>query len=377
MLILLNFSACGLKGNKDYKTTEKQDMDNLYLLVGTYTSGSSTGIYVYRFNQETGATEYVSNAQTSNPSYLTVSSDERFVYSVSENSEKESAANAFTFDKQTGILKFLNMQLTQCAGPCYINTNRESTFVTTANYGGGCVSVFPIANDGSLESATSIFEFEGTGLNKARQEKPHLHSVVFSPDQKYLFAADLGTDKIHKFEVSSKAPFLSVGKPDAFSVEQGSGPRHLDFHPNGKYAYLLNELSGKITTFRYVAGNMEAIQYIASDTTQGIESKGSADIHVSPDGNFLYASNRLKADGIAIFGINKDDGMLTSVGYQLTGIHPRNFSISPNGKYLLVANRDSNNIQIFEIDQQTGLLKDTGRQITDVDKPVCLKFINP
>ncbi len=348
------------------------------MLVGTYTSGDSKGIYVCRFDQETGAPEHVTGVAATNPSYLTVSADERFVYSVGENPEKEAVAKAFAFDKKTGALKLLNTQLTGSAGPCYINTDREGRFVVTANYSGGTVSVFPIADDGSLKPASKVFEFEGSGPDPTRQTKPHLHSVVFSPDQRYLFAADLGTDKLHKFTVDEEFPFfLSVGTPEAFEVEPGSGPRHFDFHPNGKFAYLLNELSGKVTAFRYANGNLEAFQYITSDTTPGVGSKGSADIHVSPDGKFLYASNRLQADGVAIFRINETDGTLTSVGYQPTGIHPRNFIISPNGKYLLVAARDSNTIQVFAVDRKTGMLTDTGKLIADIDKPVCLKFINP
>ncbi len=367
--------ACQRKGNHASSMTVTIK-NELYLLVGTYTSGSSKGIYIYRFDTESGTAAYVSEIETSNPSYLAISPDEHFVYSVNENPEKEAMANAFAFDKQTGTLKFMNKYPTGSAGPCYINTDRNGRFVATANYSGGTVSVFPLATDGSLMPVSQILEFEGAGLDPERQEKPHLHSVVFSPDQKYLFAADLGTDKLYKFTVNDESPFyLSPGNPKAFEVEPGSGPRHLEFHPNGKYAYLLNELSGKVTVFNYSNGNLDAIQYVASDTTPGTGGKGSADIHVSPDGKYLYASNRLKADGIAIFSIDEKEGTLTSVGYQSTGIHPRNFVITPNGKFLLAANRDSNNIQIFEINRKTGLLTDSGKQIEGIDSPVCLKFI--
>jgi 6-phosphogluconolactonase (cycloisomerase 2 family) len=352
------------------------DKNILYMLVGTYTSGSSAGIYVYRFNMETGTAEQVGEAKTSNPSYLAVSQDERFVYSVGENSLKDAAAGAFSFDRQTGLLTMLNRQPTNSADPCYINTDRNGKFVATANYSGGTISVFPLCADGTLQPVAKLFEFDGSGPDSKRQEKPHLHCTVFSPDGKYLFGCDLGTDRIHKFEVTEEPPFLKTGTPDAFQLEPGSGPRHLTFHPNGKYAYVINELSGKVAAFQYADGNLKAIQYIASDSTPGVGGKGSADIHIAPGGKFLYASNRLKADGIAIFRIDETNGQLTRVGYQPTGIHPRNFIISPNGKYLLVANKDSNNIQIFEINPQTGLLTDTGKEITGIDKPVCLKFID-
>jgi 6-phosphogluconolactonase (cycloisomerase 2 family) len=221
-----------------------------------------------------------------------------------------------------------------------------------------------------------VFEFEGSGPDANRQDKPHLHCAVFSPDRHYLFAADLGTDQLHKFTTGNAAPFLTTGNPEAFKLEPGSGPRHLTFHPNGRFAYLINELSGKVTAFHYANGHLEPVQYIASDNSEGVGGKGSADIHVSPDGKFLYASNRANTNNIAIFSINDADGKLTLVGHQPTGRHPRNFVITPNGKYLLVANMNSKLIQFFEIDKKTGLLKeDTTKQITDIDRPVCLKFV--
>ena len=348
-----------------------------YMLVGTYTSGGSTGIYVYKFDTETGKSEYVSETKALNPAYLAVSANERFVYSVGENSSKEAVAYAFSFDKQTGKLQLLNAQQTDSPGPCYISTDRSGRFVVTANYSGGTVSVFPLAADGSLQPVVKLFGFEGSGPDARRQEKPHLHCAVFSPDQRYLFAADLGTDQLHQFTTSGATPFLSTGNPGAFQLEPGSGPRHLTFHPNGKFAYLINELSGKVTVFHHVNGHLEPVQYIASDTSPGIGGKGSADIHVSPDGKFLYASNRANTNNIAIFSICAADGKLTAVGFQPTGLHPRNFIITPNGKYLLAANMNSSNIQVFEIDKNTGLLKeDVSKQITGVDRPVCLKFIH-
>ena len=171
--------------------------------------------------------------------------------------------------------------------------------------------------------------------------------------------------------VENKEAYLKEGSPAAFKVKAGSGPRHLTFAPNGSYAYLINELSGTVIAFEYNDGELKEIQTIAADT---VGAKGSGDIHISPDGKFLYASNRLKADGLAIFSIHPENGMLTKVGYQLTGIHPRNFIITPNGKYLLVACRDSNVIQVYERNTDTGLLTDIHKDIK-MDKPVCIKFV--
>ena len=260
--------------------------------------------------------------------------------------------------------------------PCYITLSPSEKFVLTANYIGGSITVFPLDKDGKLKSETRLISFTGNSLDKERQTQPHLHCIEFTPDHKYLLASDLGTDQIHVFPVSENVTdgvshsLLNESEEFNIKVESGSGPRHICFHPNQKFAYLINEISGKVIAFSYDKGKLNAIQYIEADT---VGAKGSGDIHISPDGKFLYASNRLKADGIAIFSINQEEGTLTKTGYQLTGIHPRNFIISRNGRYLLVACRDSNSIQVFERDSQTGLLKDTGKTIK-TNKPVCLKF---
>ena len=345
---------------------------HLYMLVGTYTSGASDGIYVYRFDEETGMSEYVSETELSNPSFLAVSACERFVYSVSENTGNDAHVYAFSFDKNIGKLSLLNGQLTGDA-PCYVSVDQTGSFVVTANYMGGNLSVFPLAADGSLLPVAENFKFMRTGPT-SRQQQSHLHSAVFSPTRRHLFAADLGGDVLYKFSTRNEAPFLISGIPTSYALEPGSGPRHLTFHPNGKFVYLINELSGKVTVFSYDDGNLVAIQYIAADISDGV--KGSADVHVSPDGRFLYASNRANTNNIAIFSINVADGKLTLVGHQPTGRHPRNFIITPNGKFLLVASQNSHIIQVFEIDKNTGLLtEDISKQITAINRPVCIKFI--
>lgn len=348
----------------------------LTMLVGTYTSGNSKGIYTYRFNEETGKATPLDSAEVANPSYLTLSEDNKFVYSVNEASKDQAAVSAFAFDKDKGTLQLLNTQKTMGADPCYLTTNGKN--VITANYSGGSITVFPIAQDGLLLPAADVIEFKGNGPVKDRQEQAHLHCVRITPDGKYLLADDLGTDRIYKFNINPKAnaenkeAFLSKGTPAAFKVAPGSGPRHLVFSDDGKFAYLINEISGTVIAFQYENGMLKEIQTIAADT---VGAQGSGDIHISPDGKFLYASNRLKADGIAIFKRDPDNGTLTKSGYQSTGIHPRNFIITPNGKFLLVACRDENAIQTYKRDTVTGMLTDMKKDII-VDKPVCLKFAN-
>ena len=350
---------------------QNETMENMYLIVGSYATPQEEGIKVYAWNNAKGEATYVSGLTgISNPSYQVVSADGKHVYSVGEDDGLTSTAHALSFDQANGKLTLMNTQLTHGGAPCYINISPNGKFVVTANYMGGNISVIPLETSGRLNENVSTIDFTGEGEMKNRQDQPHLHCVEFTPDGKYLVANDLGTDKIHVF------PLDSNGKPDEkatfdVNLESASGPRHLCFSKDGRFAYLINEISGKVTTLSYDGRGLTPVQYIEADT---VNAQGSADIHLSPDGKFLYASNRLKADGIAIFSVNQETGLLTKVGYQLTGIHPRNFVITPDGRFLLVACRDSNLIQIFARDEKTGLLVDTGKHI-ETSKPVCLKFI--
>ena len=350
---------------------QKETMEKMYLMVGSYATPEEEGIKVYAWDGEKGEAAYVSGLKgISNPSYQVVSADGKRVYSVGEDDGLTSTAHALSFDKSQGRMTLMNTQLTQGGAPCYINLSPHEDYVVTANYMGGSISVLPLETSGRLGENVSTFAFEGEGVLKERQSQPHLHCVEFTPDGKFLLANDLGTDKIHVF------PLAADGKLDekaTFDVEleAGSGPRHLCFSKDGRFSYLINELSGKVTVLSYEGETLTPIQYIEADT---VNAQGSADIHLSPDGKFLYASNRLKADGIAIFSVHQETGMLTKAGYQLTGIHPRNFIITLDGRFLLVACRDRNLVQIFRRDEKTGLLVDTGKTI-ETSKPVCLKFI--
>ncbi|MGI6073116.1 MAG: lactonase family protein [Fermentimonas sp.] len=352
--------------------------DEYFLLIGTYTAeNESEGIYVHKFDTGSGKHDSISMAKISNPSYLTISPDENYVYAVEEGGDNSSSASAFKFDKSTGTLSFINNQPTMSSGPCYITIDSKGKNVHTANYGGGTISSFQTNSNGSLNASNSLIVFEGSGPIADRQEAPHLHCVDYSFDGKYIFASDLGTDKIYRFDAVNSPfdgqPAFQRSSLKEFAMPEGTGPRHFAFHPNGgRYMYVLGELSGQVIVFDYNYGDIVQKQVIASDTTG---AQGSADIHISPDGRFLYSSNRLQNDGIAIFSINEEDGTLTKVGYQLTAKHPRNFVITPNGKFILVAGRDDNKVQVFSRDADTGLLTDTNNDIM-VYKPTCLKFVS-
>lgn len=378
-LSCITILGCGTKKEKTEDSSEaKVNKNDLFLLVGSYSSAEAEGIKLFRFNEETCAMSYVDGVKgISNPSYQNVSNDGNYIYSVGEDDEDLATVNAIQLDKEKGKLTLLNSQLVGEGAPCYIRVSPNGRFLLTANYMGGSISVFPIEKDGKIGDRPYTIRYKGHGQDSQRQEQPHLHCVEFTPDGKHLVANDLGLDCIHKYPVAGNSPkvtqsnFIKTNNKKDIKLESGSGPRHICFRPDGKFAYLINELSGAVTVLSYKKELLNPIQYIQSDTVYG---RGSGDIHVSPDGKFVYSSNRLKADGIAIFKLDDKNGTLSRVGYQLTGVHPRNFIITPNGRFLLVACRDSNCIQIFSRNVTTGALTEVGK--VAVSKPVCLKFIS-
>jgi 6-phosphogluconolactonase len=348
-----------------------------YLFTGTYTGQGSKGIYVYRFDAATGTAAWVSNTDTAaNPSYLALAPDGRYLYAVNETGgDHPGTVSAYAFNRTSGSLTFLNQQPTGGDHPCYIATDKTGRWAAVANYSGGSVSLFQIIENGTLKPYTQLVQHTGSSANKDRQEAPHVHASVFSPDQQYLFTPDLGTDKVavYRFKKGAAKPLQPAPVPAAQSPA-GSGPRHFTFSPNKKFAYLVEELSGTVAAYTYKEGRLRLLQRISTHPAGYQGTKGSADIHLSPDGRFLYATNRGDANSIAVFAV-APNGRLQLKGIQPTmGVHPRNFTIDPTGRYLLVANRDSNAVVIFRRNSKTGLLRDTGRRI-DVPNPVCLQWL--
>lgn len=352
--------------------------EQYYLITGTYTGGLSEGIYVYRFNSGDGSFKEISHVKISNPSFVAVSPDEKFVYAVQEdaaNNGKGGEITAFGFNKQTGKLAYLNEQPSGGDHPCYVTVDKTGRWVVAGNYSSGSLSVLPVQPDGSLGVAASIIQHEGSGVNKQRQAKPHVHCTIFSADNRFLFVPDLGIDKVMIYAFDETTGKLEPAPQPYARSTDGAGPRHLSFHPSGKYAYLIEELSGTVVVFDQQNGTLKSKQRISSMPAGDTSFAGSADIHVSPDGKFLYASNRADANTIAIFSIHKRTGKLSLVGHQSTlGKTPRNFNFDPSGKFLLVGNQNSDEIVIFKRDARTGLLTDTGNRIK-TGKPVCLKWI--
>jgi len=344
------------------------------LLIGTYTGDSaddSKGIYVYRFYAERGEVAYLSEVETKNPTYLTITQDGKYVYTVNENTIGTSSVTAFKLNKTTGKMDQLNTQ-PSIGSPAYISVDKAQKNVFIANYGGGSLQAYPVNKDGSLGASIQTIQDVGTGPDKMRQMEPHGHSAVLSPDEKYLMFADLGTDKINIFRYhASKNPPLTPADVPFVSTAGGAGPRHNDFAPNGKFMYNIQEMKAMITAYTYHDGVLKEIQTVKMmpDSFKGIN--GAADIHVSPDGLFLYATNRGTANEILVYAIDQVTGTLTYVDRYKTGESPRNFMIGPTGNYVLVGS--VKRVDVFKIDRKTGKLALNGKSIL-MKSAVCLKM---
>jgi 6-phosphogluconolactonase len=356
---------------------------NKYLVyVGTYTEegSASKGIYAYRFDSDTGKVTSIGlAAETINPSFLAVHPNHRFLYAVNEvgtyKGAKSGAVSAFAIDRATGKLTLLNEVASKGADPCYITVDKTGKYVLVANYSGGSVAVFPVLPDGRLGEASAFTQHIGHGTDPQRQEGPHAHSIDLSPDNRFAMVDDLGLDETLAYKFDSTKGSLAPD-PVFAKADPGAGPRHFAFHPNGHFAYVINEMQSSVTAFGYdgKAGVLHPLQTISTLPKGFTGENTDAEIEVHPSGKFLYASNR-GHDSIAVFAIDATKGTLTLVEYVPTkGKTPRSFEISPGGSLLFAANEKSNNVVIFRIDQQTGRLTPTG-QTLDVAEPVCVKFV--
>lgn len=347
-----------------------------HLIIGTYTRTQTNGLFVYKFNTKTGKLSFESKTEgVVNPSYLAINKEENKVYSVSEASGKQSGVSAFNFDAKKGILSFINSQPTTSQGPCHVTLSKDSKFVFAANYGGGSLSVFPVNSDGGLAPVSQLIQHTGSSINAKRQAVPHVHSSNFSPDGSILYVADLGTDFVnaYKYNGNEKKP-LQAEKASDVKTEAGYGPRHFTFNKKGDKLYVVAEMEAFVSVFDYKDNKSTLLQNISMNNADFKDTNGAADIHLSNDGKFLYASNRGNVNDIAIFKVAKD-GKLTKIGNESTkGKAPRNFVVDPTDNFLLVANQDSDDVYVFKRNKKTGLLTYTDEMLK-VGAPVCLKFV--
>jgi 6-phosphogluconolactonase len=347
-----------------------------YLFIGTYTNGQSKGIYVYRFNTTTGTATEVSTIKSPNPSYLCLSPDGKHLYATNEDN-KEGAVGAYAFEPATGQLALLNTQSSHGSGTCYVAEDKTGKWIFLANYSSGSLVALPVNTDGSVAPAAQIIQQIGKGPDSKRQEMSHVHSTIFSPDEKFLLAANLGTDQEHVYAFNPDQTLpLTEPRDSAVSLAPGSGPRHIVFHPTKPDVYIIGELTGTVDAFHFDSNTGKLIHFQRIRTTPADFSgdPGSADIHIRADGKFLYASNRGASNTLAVFAILKDGTLSIKQTISVNGKHPRNFVIDPTSHFLLVANRDTDNIVVFSIDPASGLLKATGKEIS-IPNPVCLKFL--
>lgn len=351
----------------------------------------SKGIYVSRFNATTGelgAPQLA--AEIANPSFLTISPDNRFLYAVSEDPlsvgpplDHASYVSAYAIDRTNGKLRLLNTKPTGGTSTCFISIDKTGKYVMMANFGSGSITILNVHPDGSLGGMTAFMQHIGHSVNPTIQNEPHPHSIIASPDNHHVIVSDLGQDKIFVYNFDDKTGALSPQNPPFATVAPGGGPRHFTFGTSGRFGYQLSEMSGDLNVFSWHPETpaLKPVQVIGTLTHGLVADNHSAEIEVSPDGRFLYESNRRVhgknvrgPDSIGVFAIDPTKGTLTQVEEKPTIIMPRSFAIDPTGSYLLSASELNNTVVIYKIDKTTGKLSPTGKQVT-IDTPVCLKFV--
>ena len=345
-----------------------------FVYVGTYTKN----IYAYRFDAKTGKVDAMGTAgEVVNPSFLTTDPHFRFLYAVSEvEGDTNGGVAAFSIDRKTGSLKFLNSASSGGVAPCHLSVDKTAKMLVVANYGTGGVSAFPLKDDGGLGTMSALMEAHGSSVNPERQKGPHAHETVISADNRFLYVPDLGLDQIRIYKLDPSQAKLTANDPPFGKDNPGSGPRHIAFHPSGHFAYVMNELKSAVTVFSRdpETGSLKEIETVSTVPPGFTGENAPAEIEVDQAGKFVYASNR-GHDSIAVFAIDEGSGKLKQVQIISTqGKEPRGFQIDPTGRFLVVGNQKSNTITVFRIDEKTGELNFTGETI-EVPTPVAFQFV--
>jgi len=366
--------GAALRGRPSFASTPTR------LYIGTYTNtaAKSEGIYSYSMDPDTGALSRSASFKSVNPSFLTIDSSRRFLYAVNEIGDflgkPSGGVSAFAIDN-SGNLRLLNEQATNGADPCYLSIDQKNRTLLVANYTGGNISVLPLRSDGTLGMVAEVKQHEGSGP-KEQQKGPHAHCIIFDRLQRHALAADLGIDKVMIYNFDRASGKLTPGKQPFAELQSGAGPRHLTFHPSGKFLHVISELDSTMSTFKYNEqdGTLTHVDTVSTLPSDFSGTSYCADVHVSPSGRFLYGSNR-GHNSIVVFEIDAGSGKLKLVEHVSTeGNWPRNFTLDPSGKFLLVANQRSDNVVSFSIDVETGRLKSTGHS-EQIPAPVCLRFV--
>jgi 6-phosphogluconolactonase len=356
-----------------------QTPDQKFLVyVGTYTDKTdSKGIYAYEFDAATGKlTARGLAAETPNPSWLVIHPNGKWAYAANE-SGKQSSISAFSIDTKSAKLTLLNKLPALGEDPCYLSFDKTGKYLFVANYTSGNVVVFPILADGKLGEHTSVVKDAGTlGPNKERQEGPHAHWIESSPDNRFVFVADLGLDAILSYRFDATKGTLTPNKLFLRPLEAGAGPRHAGFSPDGHHFYVLSELASTVTEFAYASdhGVFGYLGVVPMLPTNFQGRNDAAEVTLHPNGKWLFASNR-GHDSIAVFSVDPATGKLERTGdYPTGGKEPRHFAFDPSGQFLLAENQNSNSIVVFRINADTGALSQISTTEC-VPSPVCLTFL--
>jgi 6-phosphogluconolactonase len=353
--------------------------DERFAYIGTYTNaGHSEGIYRLFLDTATGSMRIDGvAAKSADPSFLALHPNGRVLYAVNElekfGGKPTGAVSAFAIAQGSGALTPLNQVPSHGKAPCYVSVDRTGHTVLVANYVSGTIATFTVRQDGGLGDARTIVQHEGKGPNAERQEGPHAHCIITDPGNRYVIAADLGVDGVLIYKFNEKTGSIST-VANGVATNPGAGPRHLAFHPTGRFLYVINELDSTLVVYKYDGerGALDQVQVTAA-SPGGTAKNFPADLHVSPSGRFLYGSNR-GDNTIAVFAIDASSGQLTAMQQVSTaGDWPRNFAFDPTERFLLVANQRSDSILSFQVDAESGRLTPTGEKI-EVASPVCIRF---
>jgi 6-phosphogluconolactonase len=361
--------------------------ESAFVYVGGYTHfppnarGNGEGLEIFRLDRSTGQlTHLASERPVENPAFLTIDATERYLYAVNSSpsidGQPGGAVSAFAIDRTSGSLTFLNRQPTAGPGPCHLSVDRTGRFIIATSYHAGNISVFPVKPDGSLLPSSDCVQHLGSSVHPERQIGPHCHSVNFDLAERFAIVCDLGLDRVFVYQLDRATGKLVLNEPPGISAKPGAGPRHLAFHPSGRYAFVINEIDSTLTShyFNQTTGALREIEAHSTLPTDYSGPNSTADVHVTPDGKFVYGSNR-GHDSLAIYAVDSATGKLTPLGFQSTlGRTPRNFAIDPTGTFLFAANQDSDNVVTFRIDRSTGALTPTGHVVSS-PSPTCVRMV--
>jgi 6-phosphogluconolactonase len=372
VLAIVLYATCGATG-------PQADAAEPLVFISAFKPGEEGAIHAFRLELKSGQLTPVQRTTgVASPFFLAVSPDRKFLYSIHAHKfggKEDEQVAAYALAGRSGQLKLLNRQSALGSAACYLDVDATGKTVLVANYATGSVASLPVQADGALGPASSFFQHAGSSVDPKRQEGPHAHCIVVSPDNRFAYAADLGLDQVRGYRLDAAAAKLSPTRPPFVKTPRGAGPRHLTFHPNGKWVYVINELSNSVTRFDYDAGSgaLRERQTIATLPKEFAGQSYCADLKITPDGRFLYGTNR-GHDSLAAYRIG-DDGRLTLIGIQPSlGQGPQNLAIAPDGALLLCANMPGNNVAVFRIDPATGRLTSVGAPVA-MPSPSCIRLL--